>query len=58
MAKKCCCDCKHFRMWKPEPEYCTVKKSRVDPLKTCEACWVGRKGLKDILTGKEISEYV
>lgn len=40
-----CCICKHFRMWKPEKCYCTVKKAVVDPLKQNEPCYVLRKGL-------------
>ena len=27
-----CCNCKHFRMFKPMSEYCTIKKARVEPL--------------------------
>ena len=29
---KMCCDCKHFRMWKPQESYCTEKKTVVNPL--------------------------
>jgi len=43
-----CCDCGHFRMWKPEPEFCTVKKARVDPLKKRENCFILRRGLRFI----------
>ena len=46
---RCCCDCRHFRMWKPEPEYCTKKKTRVDPLKESEPCFKLRKALQAIL---------
>ena len=42
---KCCCDCKHFRMWKPQPEYCTVLKGKVDPLQQNKDCYKLRKGL-------------
>ena len=41
-----CCDCKHFRMWKPKESYCTVKKEVVDPLAENEPCYVLRKGLR------------
>jgi len=44
-CKRDCCICKHFRMFKPEPEWCTVKKMRVDPLCEDEPCWELRKGL-------------
>ena len=40
-----CCSCMHFRMWKPKPEYCTVKKTCVDPLKRDEPCFRLRNGL-------------
>ena len=30
-----CCECKHFRMWKPQEEWCTVHKERVNPFGHC-----------------------
>jgi hypothetical protein len=39
-----CCICSHFRMWKPQESYCTVKKTSVEPLKENEPCWKLRKG--------------
>jgi hypothetical protein len=45
---KLCCECRHFRMWKPQEMYCTVKKNVVDPLKRNEPCHIKRKGLKNI----------
>jgi len=39
-----CCICKHFRMWKPEKKYCTVKKIVVDPEGICND-YILRKGL-------------
>ena len=27
-----CCNCRHFRMNRPAPEYCTTRKERVHPL--------------------------
>ena len=41
-----CCICSHFRMWKPQKMYCTVKQEVVDPLKENEPCWKLRKGLR------------
>jgi hypothetical protein len=46
-----CCICKHFRMWKPEPEYCTKKKAVVNPLAESEPCFKLRKGLQAIMPG-------
>lgn len=40
-----CCECRHFRMWKPEPEFCTMKKVRVDPLAEGENRFILRRGL-------------
>lgn len=40
-----CCICRHFRMWKPQPKYCTVKKEIVDPLQRGMPCFKLRKGL-------------
>lgn len=58
--RKTCCDCRHFRMWKPVKEYCTKKKAVVEPLKENEPCWILRKGLKffepDKMTIKDIEE--
>jgi len=35
--RETCCDCKHFRMWKPAAKYCTVTKTVVNPLaKGCQ----------------------
>lgn len=39
-----CCMCKHFRMWKPQKMYCTVKKEVVDPESICKEYSL-RKGL-------------
>jgi len=33
-------------MFKPKPEWCTVKRKRVNPLKKDEPCYVLRKGTK------------
>ena len=43
---KHCCICRHFRMFKPEKEYCTAKKAVVNPLAENELCWELRKGLR------------
>jgi len=43
-----CCNCRHFRMWKPEREYCTVKKTQVNPLKKGCSDYKERKGLRII----------
>lgn len=31
-----CCSCSHFRMFKPQPEWCTSKKERVNPFGHCK----------------------
>ena len=41
-----CCDCSHFRMWKPQPEWCTEKKERVNPLNCNCPMFTRRKNLK------------
>ena len=50
---KTCCDCKHFRMFKPKLEYCTILKIHVDPLVNDKKCYELRKGLKLINPKKE-----
>ena len=43
-----CCICRHFRMFKPIPEYCMLKKLQVYPTEnTCE-CFMKRKGLASV----------
>lgn len=41
-----CCDCRHFRMWKPKERYCTVKRDIVSPLTAGCDKFKRRKGLK------------
>jgi hypothetical protein len=31
-----CCECKHFRMFKPQLEWCTSRKERVNPFGHCK----------------------
>jgi hypothetical protein len=39
-----CCICRHFRMFKPSPEWCTRKKTKVPPF-GIEKCFKLRKGM-------------
>jgi hypothetical protein len=45
--KDVCCECKHFRMFKPIESYCTIKKQQVSPIgePVCEKYDI-RKGLR------------
>ena len=40
---KTCCDCVHFRMFKPKKMYCTIKKGCVNPLQELMDCYEGRE---------------
>ena len=44
-VSRLCCDCSHFRMWKPEERYCTVEKDVVNPLAAGCDKFKRRKGL-------------
>jgi hypothetical protein len=44
---KTCCDCSHFRMWKPIKQFCTIKKVEVEPFSNCENYKL-RRGLNGI----------
>lgn len=41
-----CCECKHFRMWKPKKCWCTIKKVQVKPLDDTQPCFELRKNLR------------
>lgn len=53
-----CCDCRHFRMWKPEPEYCTLMKTTVKPLATGCPDFVRRKNLPGDKMTKEYHQLI